>query len=331
MAQITELGFKIRPKQEPVEKKVRPIVTRSQSVTSSPRTKTIREKVSKEKTVTAFVENSEEYDVALSFAGEDRPYVETVAQLLRDKEIKVFYDNFNKVTLWGRNLVDHLSRVYAERSRFIVMFISKHYAEKDWTNHERKFAQERAFKLQEDCILPARFDDTKIPGLPSTIGYVNLQKTTPEELVEMIAAKVNGVSEEIVPQRFTKQIIEQNNEEPEEDSEEEDDEYSNILYSETETIKPEMHQYFTCVLEENETIEYEVESKHPVDILVLDNEDYEVWNEEGEIDTYYEHFEDRLNLQKSFTAPKDGDYMIVVVNYGEAKTKTQVDITRINE
>ncbi len=137
-------------------------------------------------------EESLDYDVALSFAGEDRPYVEKVARLLKAKNIKVFYDNFNKVELWGNNLIDHLGEVYSQRSRFIVMFISKHYAEKEWTNHERKFAQERAFKLKKNCILPVRFDNTVIAGMPSTLGYINLQNTTPKQLAELIEQKVKN-------------------------------------------------------------------------------------------------------------------------------------------
>jgi hypothetical protein len=39
------------------------------------------------------------YDVALSFAGEDRPYVHNVAQVLRSNGASVFYDDFEKVEL----------------------------------------------------------------------------------------------------------------------------------------------------------------------------------------------------------------------------------------
>lgn len=167
--QINELGFKIRQKDTVVSKaKAQP------AKTSKPKSVSTTRRV-----VKTPVEESLDYDVALSFAGENRPYVEKVARLLKAKNIKVFYDNFNKVELWGNNLIDHLGEVYAQRSRFIVMFISKHYAEKEWTNHERKFAQEREFKLKKNCILPARFDDTDIPGIPSTLGYIDLQKTTP--------------------------------------------------------------------------------------------------------------------------------------------------------
>jgi len=129
------------------------------------------------------------YDVAFSFAGEDRAYVERVATLLRDAKVQVFYDKFEEVDLWGRNLADHLAQIYAT-SRFVVMFVSKHYAAKVWTNYERKYAQARALQDQEDVILPARFDDTEIPGLPNTIAYVDLSKITADELAERVINKL---------------------------------------------------------------------------------------------------------------------------------------------
>ncbi|HEY0460528.1 MAG TPA: TIR domain-containing protein [Pyrinomonadaceae bacterium] len=178
--QINELGYKIRPKQTRTPK------AKAQIKEAVPR----KTKQVKKATIKKNIEAELEYDVALSFAGEDRAYVEKVAQRLKAKGVKVFYDNFNKVQLWGNNLIDHLGEVYSKRSRFIVMFISKYYAEKEWTNHERKFAQERAFKLKKNCILPVRFDNTSIPGLPSTLGYINLQKVTPIQLADLIVEKL---------------------------------------------------------------------------------------------------------------------------------------------
>jgi hypothetical protein len=43
-----------------------------------------------------------EFDVALSFAGEDRANAERLAKLLRESNVRVFYDEFVKATLWGR-------------------------------------------------------------------------------------------------------------------------------------------------------------------------------------------------------------------------------------
>jgi hypothetical protein len=131
------------------------------------------------------------YDVALSFAGEDRVYVERVATSLKERGLSVFYDAFETVDLWGKNLVDHLAEVYGERSRFIVMFISSHYAAKAWPTHERQHAQARALRQQEEYILPARFDDTIVPGLPQTVSYVDLRTCAPEALADLIVTKVS--------------------------------------------------------------------------------------------------------------------------------------------
>lgn len=132
----------------------------------------------------------EEYEVVLSFAGEERPYVEAVAEYLRGVGIKVFYDKYEESTLWGKDLAEHLDKVYRGSARYCVMFISRHYAEKVWTTHERRSALARALEEKTEYILPARFDTTEIPGLRPTIGYVNLSDKSPEQLGELIIQKL---------------------------------------------------------------------------------------------------------------------------------------------
>lgn len=136
--------------------------------------------------------DNRDYDIALSFAGEERDYVDRVANLLKERGVKVFYDLFEEADLWGKDLYTHLSEVYQKRARFTVMFISEAYAKKLWTNHERKSAQARAFQEAQEYILPARFDDTEIPGVLSTVGYVSLKGRSPEDLVSLITKKLIG-------------------------------------------------------------------------------------------------------------------------------------------
>lgn len=131
-----------------------------------------------------------EYDVCLSFAGEDRPYVKEVAEELRQKGIRVFYDEYKRAELWGKDLYTHLDDVYQNAARYCVLFASTNYATKLWTNHERQSAQARAFSENHEYILPVRFDDTAIPGVRDTVGYIDLRKTTPHELANLIAQKV---------------------------------------------------------------------------------------------------------------------------------------------
>lgn len=130
------------------------------------------------------------YDVALSFAGENREYVEGVATHLKSSGISVFYDLFERVELWGKDLYTHLDDIYRNKARFCVIFISEFYQRKSWTNHERKSAQARAFQKKEEYILFARFDDTEIPGVRPTVGYISLQELTPQQFAQMIIQKL---------------------------------------------------------------------------------------------------------------------------------------------
>jgi hypothetical protein len=130
------------------------------------------------------------YDVALSFAGEQRPYVDQVAANLKDSGIKVFYDDYEKVELWGRDLYSHLDWVYRKASKYCVVFVSADYAKKVWTNHERSSAQARAIEENDAYILPVRFDDTELPGLRPTIGYLDQSRYEAKELAELIAKKL---------------------------------------------------------------------------------------------------------------------------------------------
>ena len=130
------------------------------------------------------------YDVCLSFAGEDRDYVDKVAEELRAAGVRVFYDLYEQVDLWGKDLYVHLNDIYSGAAKYCVLFASHYYARKIWTNHEREAAQERAIHAHREYILPAKFDDTKIPGLRSTVGHIDLHKIKPPALAKMIIDKL---------------------------------------------------------------------------------------------------------------------------------------------
>jgi len=131
-----------------------------------------------------------DFDIALSFAGEDREFVAAVAAGLSDAGIRVFYDEYEKVTLWGKDLYTHLTDVYCKRARYTLLFASKHYESKLWTTLERRAAQARALQERSEYILPVRFDDTEIPGLLHAVGYIDLRKVGAADLVEMALDKL---------------------------------------------------------------------------------------------------------------------------------------------
>jgi len=144
------------------------------------------------------------YDIAVSFAGEDREYVEKIAKVIQLKGMTVFYDRYEEADLWGKDLYVHLTEVYRDNSKFCLMFISKNYEKKQWTNHERRAAQARAFRENQEYILPLRLDDTDIDGILETTGYADSRYKSIEEIVNMLRVKItdynqrNGIKAEII-------------------------------------------------------------------------------------------------------------------------------------
>lgn len=134
------------------------------------------------------------YDVALSFAGEDRSHAVALAEVLFRRRVKVFYDKYEKSTLWGKDLYVHLSDLYQNKARYCVMFFSQHYIAKAWTKHELKAAQARALNENQEYILPIRLDSTEIPGILKTTAYLNWHEETPESVAEAILEKLGKVS-----------------------------------------------------------------------------------------------------------------------------------------
>ena len=130
------------------------------------------------------------WDVALSFAGAQREYVERVAVVLKARGVRCFYDADEQVELWGRHLAEELPSVYAGQAALVVVFISAQYAAGDWTRVERQAALARAVRERREYVLPARFDDTVLPGLLEDVVAVDLRRHTPERFADLVAAKL---------------------------------------------------------------------------------------------------------------------------------------------
>ena len=135
-----------------------------------------------------------DFDVALSFAGEDRQYVDDVASGLKVAGIRVFLDSDYLADTWGEDLVEFFEGVYRIRSRFAILFLSRHYAEKMWPREERRNALARAVEQRGAYVLPVRLDDTEIPGLRPTVGYLDTRRIGIEGLVTAFLAKLAGRS-----------------------------------------------------------------------------------------------------------------------------------------
>ncbi len=137
-----------------------------------------------------------EYDVAISYAGEDRNIAKKLSDMLIDRGLNVFYDRLNEDEILGKNLYHYLQTIYKDSAQTCAILISKHYIKKPWTLHELEQIQTRVFESRaagnKEYLLPLRIDDTEIPGINSITGYIDIREKSLEDVADIIYKKLLG-------------------------------------------------------------------------------------------------------------------------------------------
>ncbi len=130
------------------------------------------------------------YDVALSFAGQDRGYAVELANELKKRGMFVFYDFDLQAQLWGKDLSVELADVYSNQSCFMIVIISANYPQKDWTNFELEVGKLAADKRTDQYLLPIRLDNTPVVGLKGTIAHLNAETISVPQICDLMAEKL---------------------------------------------------------------------------------------------------------------------------------------------
>lgn len=135
------------------------------------------------------------FDVAITYAGSDRAIAKDIADRLVNFGLVVFYDRYYPEHLLGEDLAETFDDIFRHRASFCVMLISKAYADREWTRHERRSALARAVgEKGKAYILPLRRDSTELPGLPPTLGHLSLDEHDTAEVAEIIYRKVRAAT-----------------------------------------------------------------------------------------------------------------------------------------
>jgi hypothetical protein len=108
------------------------------------------------------VDYEENYDVALSFAGEDRTYAEHLRDALEDLGHVVFYDHAEQHRILGEDVEAYLGPIYSSGSRFVVAALGEMYGRKRWTLFESEKYKDR---IERGEVLPIW--STKVPPTPT--------------------------------------------------------------------------------------------------------------------------------------------------------------------
>ena len=131
-----------------------------------------------------------DFDIAVTFAGEDRALVNDVVDQVKTAGYSVFYDEDEQAALWGEELTEYFPDIYERRARYAVMFISSDYAAKPWTRLERRSVLLRALNQETPYLLPVRIDQTTLPGVRETISYLDAKKLGASGIANAIQTKL---------------------------------------------------------------------------------------------------------------------------------------------
>lgn len=135
------------------------------------------------------------FDVALSFPGEYRSYVERVAAKLADAlgPNACFYDKNYRAQLAVPNLDVLLQEIYRERSDLVVAFVCREYDEKKWCGIEWRKIRERVSDGGAGEIMYVRLGLGDVVGMTTLDGYVDACEETPEAVASLILEKLQVV------------------------------------------------------------------------------------------------------------------------------------------
>lgn len=133
------------------------------------------------------------FDIAFSFVGKDRELVSAIASIFVSRGVYVFYDKYYEDELIGQDLVTYFRDIYANKSRFCAIFISKEFSSNRWTNIvERPAILDKATRSDNPYLLPVLLDDSWIEGLPTSIGFLDGRDKTTEEIADSLYSAIGG-------------------------------------------------------------------------------------------------------------------------------------------
>jgi hypothetical protein len=113
-----------------------------------------------------------EWDIAISFAGENRQFAEFIDKQLRDLDISVFYDRNYEDNYLGSPWSNQFLDVFVEKSRLVVAILDHHHKAKVWPTFERDCFTKR---VAEKEVIPVFLDETIFPGIPNDLVSIHFK------------------------------------------------------------------------------------------------------------------------------------------------------------
>ena len=116
------------------------------------------------------VQVSREWDVAISFAGENRDLARHIAHELEFLDVSVFFDELYEDNYLGRAWGPEFRRIFAEDSTLVVCLLDDNHQKKIWPTFERDCFSPR---VQAGEVIPIVLDESVFPGIPKDIVSIH--------------------------------------------------------------------------------------------------------------------------------------------------------------
>lgn len=108
------------------------------------------------------------YDIALSFAGQDRKYAQYLFDELSEQEISVFYDKNEQHKILAENVEEYLAPIYRSEANLVVVFLGVEYPKRVWTQFESKQFKAR---FGDKSVIPIWFSNVDYTAFDISRDY----------------------------------------------------------------------------------------------------------------------------------------------------------------
>lgn len=107
-----------------------------------------------------------QFEVALSFAGENRELAQHIYEGLTSLDVTVFYDSMFEANYLGKAWSAQFTEIFGKLSRYVVCILDANHARKIWPTFEREVFAPR---ILSGSVIPIFLDETKFVGIPHDI------------------------------------------------------------------------------------------------------------------------------------------------------------------
>lgn len=134
------------------------------------------------------------YDVALSYASEQKHLVQRVAKLLKLEGLRVFYAPYHEWEFQGDDMITRFYQIYRYESRYVAAFVTDDYLRKDYTMHEAHSAMFREREEGRCPLIPILFGGASLPELDPDIEPIRVDKPQAVDIADRIRQIVRNRS-----------------------------------------------------------------------------------------------------------------------------------------